>query len=124
MILGGVVVAAALVALVIALSGGSDGPLSLGDDTPETPEFAFKASKPIVITTAANPQPEAPPATPTPSQDRQEEGVDRCPAGGGRSGRNPGRLLHGRVLGPGNWQDAAYEEVFDSFTNQAREEAE
>ena len=65
LIIGGVVVAGALVALVIALSGGSDGPLSLGNDTPETPEFAFKASKPIVITTAANPQPEAPPPTPT-----------------------------------------------------------
>ena len=53
-IIGGIAAVAALVAAIFVFTGGGDGPLGipLGNDTPETPEFAFKVQKGPVITTA------------------------------------------------------------------------
>jgi hypothetical protein len=124
LILGGVVVAAALVALVIALSGGSDGPLSLGGDTPETPEFAFKASKPIVITTAANPQPEAPQPTSTQVNAAKKKALAAAQPAADAAVDTLDAYYTAAFLDPANWQDAAYDEVFESFSNQARDEAD
>lgn len=117
--------AGALVALVIALSGGSDGPLgSLGGDTPETPEFAFEASKPIVITTAANPQPEGPQPTPVQVKTAKKKALVAAQPAANAAVEALDDYYTAAFLDPSNWQDAAYDEVFVSFTNQARDEAE
>ncbi len=116
-------VAGALVALVIALSGGSDGPLSLGNDTPDTPEFAFEASEPIVITTATNPQPEAPPRTPIQVKAAKKRASTAAQPAADAAVETLDAYYTAAFLDPANWQDAAYDEVFVSFTNQARSEA-
>ena len=54
-VVGAIVVVALAVVAVFSLSGGEAGPLAdlVGDDTPETPEFAFDASKPKAVETSA-----------------------------------------------------------------------
>jgi hypothetical protein len=51
LIIGGILVLVAVGVLVFVLTGGSDGPLgqAVGADTPETPAFDFKVSKPKVV---------------------------------------------------------------------------
>ena len=113
-------------ALIFALSGGSDGPLgSLGGDTPETPEFAFKASKPIVITTAPTPTPKRPSPPPVRCKAAKKKATAAALTRPRRSAVDTLDAYYtAAFLDPANWQDAAYDEVFVSFTNQARAEAE
>jgi hypothetical protein len=124
LIIGGVVVVVAVLAVVFSLSGGSDGPLGgpLGD-TPEVPEFAFKLNKPIVITTAANPDPEAPQPTPTEIQAAKKKASAAAEPAATAAVEALDAYYTAAFLDPANWQDAAYEEVFATFTTQARTEA-
>ena len=118
-------VAGALVALVIALSGGSGGPLgSLGGGTPETPEFEFEASKTIAITTAANPDPEAPRPTTAQKKTAKKKALLAATPAAEAAIETVDTYYTAAFLDPANWQDAAYDEVFATFTDQAGDEAE
>ncbi|HEY6568151.1 MAG TPA: hypothetical protein VI341_11605 [Actinomycetota bacterium] len=124
LIVGGVVVVGVLVALIVALPGGSDGPLgSLSGDTPESPEFAFEAARPLVITTAANPDPEAEQPAPSDVQAAKKKALAAALPAAKATADTLGAYYTAAFLDPANWQDAAYDSVFESFTGKAREEA-
>lgn len=124
-VVGGVAVVAIVVALIFAFTGGSDGPLGVvGGDTPETPEFAFKVSKPIVITTRLIPNPEAPQPTPSQVQAAKKKATAAALPAAKVAVDTLDTYYTAAFLDPANWQDAAYDEVFVAFSNQARAEAE
>ena len=123
--MGGIAVVAIVVALIFAFSGGSDGPLGVvGGDTPETPEFAFKVSKPVVITTEPNPNPEAPQPTASQVQAATKKATAAALPAAKAAVDTLDNYYTAAFLDPANWQDAAYDEVFVAFSNQARAEAE
>jgi hypothetical protein len=126
LIIGGVAVVAIVVAIIFVFSGGSDGPLGdvVGGDTPEVPEFAFKSSKPIVITTASNPNPEAPQPTPAQLQTAKKKALTAALPAAKSAVETLDTYYTAAFLDPANWQEAAYDEVFGAFTSQARNEAE
>lgn len=110
--MGALVVAALVVGVVVSLSG--DGAIELpglvGDDTPETPEFAFDASDPKTVETSAEPdRGEATAAAQAPSKavtHRLDE------------------LYTAAFLDPGNWMEGEYDDVLDFFSDDARDAAE
>lgn len=110
--MGALVVAALVVGVIVSLSGG--GAIELpgldGDDAPETPEFAFEASDPKTVETAAEP-------------DRDEATA---------AARAPSKAVMHRLdelytaafLDPGNWMEGEYDDVLDFFSEEARDAAE
>jgi hypothetical protein len=113
LIVVGVLVVAAIVAVaVFSLSGGDSGPLAdlVGDDTPETPEFAFETSKPKAVETSREPKhADAVEAAQAPAE-AVEEQLDE--------------LYTAAFLEPENWMDGEYDDVLEFFSDDARDTAE
>ncbi len=105
------VVALAVVA-VFSLSGGDAGPLAdiVGDDTPETPEFAFEVAKPKAVETATKPNHQA---AVTASQAPAEAVTQQLD-----------ELYTAAFLDPGNWMEGGYDGVLEFFSDDARDAAE
>jgi hypothetical protein len=112
LVIGGIVAVAALVAAIFVFSGGGDGPLGLplGDDTPDTPEFAFKIQKGPVITTAEGADQKKAVASAAPASKAVTEVLDT--------------LYTEAFLDPANWHDGAYDDALELFSKDARTEAE
>ena len=105
-------VAALVVVAVFSLSGGEAGPLSklVGDDTPETPEFAFDASKPKSVETAAKPD--------------HKLAVEAAQGPAKAVTKQLDDLYTAAFLDPGNWMDDEYDDVLSFFVGDARDAAE
>ena len=119
-------VVALVVGLVVAMAGGSDGPLGglgVGGDAPAVPAFSFEASEPVVITTVRNPNPEAPERTAAQIQAAEKKAVRAATPAADAAVELLDTYYTAAFLDPGAWQDAAYDDVFAGFTNQARDEA-
>lgn len=112
MIVGALVVAALVAVAVFSLSGGGDGPLGdlVGDDIPETPEFAFDATKPKPVETATKPD--------------HQQAVAAAQAPAEAVTQQLDDLYTAAFLDPGNWMDGAYGDVLGFFVDGARDAAE
>ena len=111
-IIGGIAAVAALVAAIFVFTGGGDGPLGipLGNDTPETPEFAFKVQKGPVITTAEGADQQKAVAAAEPAAKAVTAALDT--------------LYTEAFLDPANWQEGSYEDALVLFSTGARAEAQ
>ena len=111
-IIGGIAAVAALVAAIFVFTGGGDGPLGipLGNDTPETPEFAFKVQKGPVVTTAEGADQQKAVAAAAPASKAVTAVLDT--------------FFTEAFLDPANWQEGDYEEALQVFSADARAEAE
>jgi hypothetical protein len=109
---GAIVVTAIVVVAVLSLSGGEAGPLAdlVGDDAPETPEFAFDAAKPKPVETRAEPNHKRAVAA---AQAPAKAAIDRLD-----------ELYTAAFLDPGNWMDGEYDDVLAFFAGDARDAAE
>lgn len=112
MIVGTLVVAALVAVAVFSLSGGGDGPLGdlVGDDIPETPEFAFDAAKPKPVETATKPD--------------QQQAVAAAQAPAEAVTQQLDDLYTAAFLDPGNWMEGSYDEILELFDTGARDAAE
>jgi hypothetical protein len=109
----GALVVVALVGVVIfSLSSGGAGPLGdiVGDDTPETPEFAFETGKLKPVETATEPDHKA--------------AVAAAGAPAEAVTRRLDDLYTAAFLDPGNWMDGSYDDVLDFFARGAGDAAE
>ena len=110
-IIGGIAAVAALVAAIFVFTGGGDSPLNpLGNDTPETPEFAFKVHKGPVITTVDGADQQKAVAAAAPAAKAVTATLDT--------------LYTEAFLDPANWQEGSYEDALVLFSADARAEAE
>ena len=113
MIIVGALVLVAVVAVVIFSLAGGDAielPDLTGEETPETPEFAFERSRPTAVETAAEPQHQAATeAARGPAEATTEQLDGLCTAA---------------FLEPGNWMDGDYDDVLTFFAGDARDAAE
>jgi hypothetical protein len=111
-IIGGIAAVAALVAAIFVFTGGGDGPLgiSMGNDTPETPEFTFKVHKGPVTTTAEGADQQKAVAAAAPAAKAVTATLDT--------------LYTEAFLDPANWQEGSYEDALVLFSPDARAEAE
>lgn len=111
MIVGALVVAV-LVAVVVFSLSGDDGPLGglVGNDTPETPAFAFDAGKPKPVETATKPDHEQAAAD---AEAPAEAAVQRLDD-----------LYTAAFLEPANWMEGSYDDVLEFFAGGARDAAE
>ena len=111
MIVGALAVAVLVAVVVLSLSGG-DGPLGVivGNDTPETPEFAFDATKPKPVETATKPD--------------HQQAVAAAKAPAEAVTQQLDDLYTAAFLDPGNWMDGAYDDVLGLFADGARDAAE
>ena len=109
--MGALVVAVLVAVVVLSLSGG-DGPLGVivGNDTPETPEFAFDATKPKPVETATKPD--------------HQKAVAAAQAPAEAVTQQLDDLYTAAFLDPGNWMDGAYDDVLGLFADGARDAAE
>ena len=109
--MGALVVAVLVAVVVLSLSGG-DGPLGVivGNDTPETPEFAFDATKPKPVETATKPD--------------HQQAVAAAKAPAEAVTQQLDDLYTAAFLDPGNWMDGAYDDVLGLFADGARDAAE
>ena len=99
-------------AVVFSLSGGGDGPLGgiVGDDTPETPEFAFETDKPKAVETSTEPD--------------HKQAVAAAQAPAEAVTQRIEDLYTAAFLDPGNWMEGDYEDVIDFFAGGASDAAE
>jgi hypothetical protein len=106
------VVVALAVGTIFSLSGGDAGPIGdlVGDDTPETPEFAFEASTPKAVETSAKPDNQAAVAAARASSTAVTQQLDE--------------LYTAAFLDPDNWMDGEYDDVLEFFSDDARDAAE
>lgn len=111
-VIGGIAAVAALVAAIFVFTGGGDGPLgiSVGNDTPETPEFTFKVQKGPVVTTAEGADQQKAVAAAAPASKAVTAVLDT--------------FFTEAFLDPANWQEGDYEEALQVFSADARAEAE
>lgn len=105
------VVALAVVA-VFSLSGSDAGSLGdlVGDDTPETPEFTFEASKPKAVETSA--------------KANHQAAVTAAQAPATAVTQQLDDLYTAAFLDPGNWMDGEYDDVLEFFSEDSRDAAE
>jgi len=109
----GALVALALVgAVIFSLSSGDSGPLGgiVGDDTPDTPEFAFETGKPKAVETSTEPD--------------HEQAVAAAQAPAEAVTQRIDDLYSAAFLDPGNWMDGDYDDVLDFFAGGASDAAE
>jgi len=111
-IVGGIVLVAVAAVAIFSLAGGDaiELPDLTGEETPETPEFAFERSRPTAVETAAEPHHEAANAAargPAKAITQQLDG-----------------LYTAAFLDPGNWMDGDYGDVLAFFAGDARDAAE
>jgi hypothetical protein len=109
---GALVVVALVGVVVFSLSGGDSGPLGgiVGDDTPETPEFAFEIEKPKAVETSTKPDHKQAVATAQGPAEAVAQRIDD--------------LYTAAFLDPGNWMDGEYDDVLDFFAGGASNAAE
>lgn len=112
MIVGALMVAALVAVAAFSLSGGGDGPLGgiVGDDTLETPEFAFDAAKPKPVETATKPD--------------HQQAVAAAQAPAEAVTQQLDDLYTTAFLDPGNWMEGSYDEILELFDTGARDAAE
>ena len=110
LIIGGVAALIAVVIAVFLLSGGDVIPDIIGPDTPETPEFAFEATKVTAVPTRAGAKDEELDAKASPVAVEIKDAMDA--------------LYIGAFLDPGNWQEGAYDDVWELFEPGAGAEAQ
>jgi hypothetical protein len=111
-IVGTLVLAALATVAVLSFAGGDaiELPDLTGEETPETPEFAFERARPMAVETAAEPRPaEATAAARGPAKavTQQLDG-----------------LYTAAFLDPGNWMEGNYDDVLEFFAGDAREAAQ
>jgi hypothetical protein len=126
LVVGGLAVIAALVALVVVFTGGSDGPLAgiAGNDDPDVPAFEFDIADPAAITTSFAGSPEAPPPTKSQLQAAEKKATIAATPAAAAAVIALDEFYTEAFLDPANWQDGAYGTAFDGFSEQARAEAE
>ena len=110
LIIGGVAALIAVVIAVLLLGGGDSLPGIIGPDPLETPEFAFETTKVTSVPTRADAQDGELNAEATPVANEVEDAMDA--------------LYIGAFLDPGNWQEGAYDDVWDLFEPGAGAEAQ
>lgn len=107
----GAIVAIALAAVaVFALSGGDASLGVIGEDTPETPEFAFETSKPKAVETSTDPDRTAAVAAAQAPAEAVTQRIDD--------------LYTAAFLDPANWMDGEYDDVLGFFGEDAVAAAE
>jgi hypothetical protein len=108
----GAIVAIVLAAVAIfALTDGDAGSLPvIGDDVPETPEFAFETSKPKAVETSTDPN--------------HKEAVAAAQAPAEAVTQRIEDLYTAAFLDPANWMDGEYDDVLAFFGEDATEAAE
>jgi hypothetical protein len=110
LIVGGVVVVAAVV-LGFLLLGGADGiPILGGSPNPPTPEFAFKVTKVTPVATRAESKHQD---LETKAHEAADQVVEQMSA-----------LYIGAFLDPDNWLDGSYDSVWELFDEGAGAEAQ
>jgi hypothetical protein len=119
LIAGGVVALAAIVGILILVTGGKNSPLNLGGSSPaSTPGFAFTSEKAAVITTGPVTT-QDPNATPDKAKATQA---------GEPAATNAKAMLHNyytqAFLAPGNWTSGSYDSAFTNFSPRARAQAQ
>jgi hypothetical protein len=109
---GALVVLALVGVAVFSLSGGDDGPLGgiVGDETPDTPEFAFETDKPKAVETSTEPDHKQAVAAAQGPAEAVTQRIDD--------------LYTAAFLDPGNWMDGEYDDVLDFFAGGASDAAE
>ena len=103
----------ALIAVVIAvllLGGGDSLPGIIGPDPPQTPEFAFETAKVTAVPTRPDAKEGEMDAKADPVAADVEAAMDA--------------LYIGAFLDPGNWQEGAYDDVWELFEPGAGAEAQ
>jgi hypothetical protein len=110
LIIGGVVALIAVVITVVLLGGGDTLPGIIGPDPLETPPFAFETSKVIAVPTRADTVEGELDAKATQVAAEVEDTMDA--------------LYIGAFLDPGNWQEGAYDDVWELFEPGAGVEAQ
>lgn len=110
--MGALVVVALVGVVIVSLSGGDGGPLGVivGDDVPETPEFAFEVSKPKAVETSTKPD--------------HQQAVAAAQAPAEAVTQRIDDLYTAAFLDPGNWMDGSYDDVLDFFADGASDAAE
>lgn len=118
LIAGGVVALAAIVGVLILLTGGKNSPLVPGHSEAPIPGFAFTTEKTAVITTGP-PTTQDPNATPNKAKATQA---------GAPAAANAKAMLHGyytqAFLAPDNWTNGSYDDAFVDFSDQAKTQAQ
>ena len=110
--MGALVVVALAAVVIVSLSSGDGGPLGgiVGDDTPETPGFAFDTAKPKAVETSTKPDHKQAVAAAQGPAEAVTQRIDD--------------LYTAAFLDPGNWMDASYDDVLDFFDDEASDAAE
>jgi hypothetical protein len=109
LIVGGVVVVAAVV-LGFVLLGGTDGiPIIGGSPDPPTPDFAFKVTKVTAVATR--------------SESKHQDLETKAKEAAGQVESQMNSLYIGAFLDPGNWLDGSYDGVWELFDEGAIAEA-
>jgi hypothetical protein len=126
LVVGGLAVIAAAVALVVVLSGGSDGPLAGigGNDEPQVPSFEFDAADPAAISTSFAGNPEAPPPSKAQLQAAEKKATIAAQPAAAAATAALDDFYTRAFLDPANWQEGVYDSAFEGFSSQARAEAE
>jgi hypothetical protein len=110
LIIGGVVALIAVVIAVRLLGGGDTLPGIIGPDPLETPEFAFETAKVIAVPTRADALDGELDPKATLVAAEVEDAMDA--------------LYIGAFLDPANWQEGAYDDVWELFEPGASAEAQ
>jgi hypothetical protein len=118
LIAGGVVALAAIVGILILLTGGKNSPLVPGHSEAPIPGFAFTTEKTAVITTG-------PPTTQDPNVTPNKAKATQA---GTPAAANAKAMLHGyytqAFLAPDNWTSGSYDSAFVDFSDQAKAQAQ
>jgi hypothetical protein len=110
LIIGGVVALIAVVIAVLLLGGGDSLPGIIGPDPLQTPEFAFETAKVIAVPTRPDAKDGELDSKATPVAAEVEDTMDA--------------LYIGAFLDPANWQEGAYDDVWELFESGAGDEAQ
>lgn len=110
LIIGGVAALIAVVVAVLLLGGGDVLPDIIGPDRPETPEFAFEPAKVTAIPTRADAKEGELDAKSSPVAAEVGDAMDA--------------IYIAAFLDPGNWQEGAYDDVWELFEPGAGAEAQ
>lgn len=110
LIIGGVAAVIAVVVAVALLGGGDTLTNIIGPDRPETPEFAFEAAKVTAIPTRADVKGGELDAKASPVAAEVKDAMDA--------------IYIAAFLDPGNWQEGAYDDVWELFEPGAGAEAQ
>ena len=110
LIFGGVAAVIAVVIAVVLLGGGDVLPNIIGPDRPETPEFAFETAKVTAIPTRTDAKDGELDTKAEPVAGEVEDTMDA--------------LYIGAFLDPANWQEGAYDDVWELFEPGAGAEAQ